>query len=85
MVEWEKSSTFAYMKTNRLKRIIRYSLPIAVVLLMVSPMFMACEKVELPDREEMGSGGGDSLRPGVIVFGNVEIDTVWGDPIYFGF
>ena len=48
-------------------------------------MFVACEKVELPDREEMGSGGGDSLRPGIIVIGNVEIDTVWGDPINFGF
>ena len=63
MVEWEKSRTFAYMKTNRLKRIIRYSLPIAVVLLMVSPMFVACEKVELPDREEIKIiSGRSSLR-----------------------
>ena len=47
-------------------------------------MFVACEKVELPDREEMGSGGGDSLRPGGVGF-HVVIDTAWDDPIYFGF
>ena len=82
MVEWEKCCTFAYMKTKRLKRIIRYSLPIAVVLLMVSPMFMACEKVELPDRGEIGSGGGDTLSPGGVII-HVVVDTTWGDPIKF--